>query len=382
MLHLLSIMNKAEKHIGRKLKLSLCNTFILTTCAIIGVIGTILLFTSCSLLMPRPQEPKERSYNVRKVVFKGGSEGVTLAGEVTMPQTNGPFPAVILIAGSGPHNRNEEVAGHKVFLVLSDYLTRRGYAVLRYDKRGIGKSSGSYQTATMEDFAKDAGAAMRWLKTQSNVDTARVGFLGHSTGGYVAPLAAQRAGAAFLILLAAPARELAEEIYYQNTVIPRVMGKSEKWTALNMEAVREMIKIYKSAETAGQLREQSEGLVEKYRSALSLPSNYVEKSLELLPAVWWMWAARYDPLPALKTYPGPVLAMFGGKDLQVSAKANASVLEEVLSHEASKIISFPELNHLFQPAKTGTLEEYAWIETTFDQGAIEAIVNWLDSLSF
>jgi alpha/beta superfamily hydrolase len=305
-----------------------------------------------------------------------------LAGEVTAPQTGGPFPAVILIAGSGPHDRNEDVAGHKVFLVLSDYLTKRGYAVLRYDKRGIGKSSGDYKTATMDDFAKDAGAAMRWLKTQSNIDTARVGFLGHSSGGYVAPLAAQRAGAAFQVLLAAPARKLTEEIYYQNTVIPRAVGKSEEWTALNMVATRELIKIYKSAETAGQLREQSKNLLEKYQSELGLPANHVEKSLELLPAVWWMWAVRYDPLPALKAYPGPVLAMFGGKDLQVSAEANASVMKKALSHEDSKTISFPELNHLFQPAKTGAPEEYVWIETTFDQCAMEAIANWLDSLSF
>lgn len=357
-------------------------TVILTICAILGFIGNMLLFASCNLLMPRPQEPKGRSYHVKEVLFTGGTEGVMLAGELTTPQTGGPFPAVILIAGSGPQNRNEDVAGHKVFLVLSDYLTKRGYAVLRYDKRGIGASSGDYQMATMDDFANDARAAMRWLKTQSNIDTACVGFLGHSTGGYVAPLAAQRSGAAFLVLLAAPARELAEVMKYQQTVIPRAMGKSEEWTARHGEAVRELIKIFKFAETAEQVRKQYEDLAAKYQSDLDLLGNSVEESLELLPAAWWMWAVHYDPLPALKAYPGPALAMFGGKDLQVCAEANAPIMKKVLSHEASKTMIFPGLNHLFQPAKTGSIEEYAWIETTFDQGAMETIANWLDSLSF
>jgi uncharacterized protein len=370
------MMNKTNMHIGRSFIVATNKTVILIICVILGFIG----YSGCGLLMPRPQEPKKRLYHVREVVFAGGTEGVMLAGELTTPQTGGAFPAVILIAGSGPHERNEEVAGHKVFLVLSDYLTKRGYAVLRYDKRGIGHSSGEYHIATMEDFANDAAAAMRWLKTQSNIDRDRVGFLGHSTGGYVAPLAAQSASAAFLVLLAAPARELAEVMNYQQTEIPRAMGKSEEWTARHGEAVRELIKIFKSAETAKQVRKQYEDLAEKYQGDLDLLGNSVEESLELLPAVWWMWAVHYDPLPALEAYPGPALAMFGGKDLQVSASANAPVMKNVLCHEASKTIVFPGLNHLFQPAKTGSIEEYAWIETTFDQSAMEAIANWLDSL--
>jgi uncharacterized protein len=374
------MMNKAGMHIGRYFNMAAHKTVILTICAILGFISNILLFTSCGLLMPRPQEPEERRYHVREVVFSGGTEGVALAGELTLPQTGGPFPAVIIVAGSGPHHRNEEVAGHKVFLVLSDYLTKRGYAVLRYDKRGIGHSSGDYHMTTMDDFANDAAAAMRWLKTQSSIDTDRVGLLGHSSGGYVAPLAAQRAGAAFLVLLAAPARQLAEEIYYQNTVIPRALGKSEEWTARHIEAVRELIKIFKCAETAEQVRKQYEVLAEKYQSHFDLLGISVEESLDLLPAVWWMWAVHYDPIPALKAYPGPALAMFGGKDLQVSASANASVMKKVLSHEASKTIIFPGLNHLLQPARTGSVEEYAWIEITFDQSAMETIANWLDSL--
>ena len=166
--------------------MSLFKSIILITSTIFGAI--LFFTTGCNLLIPCPQEPKDRPYHIREVVFPGGAEGVKLAGEMTAPQTGGPFPAVILIAGSGPQNRNEDLSGHKVFLVLSDYLTRRGYVVLRYDKRGIGKSSGDYQMATMADFADDAAAAMRWLKAQSDIDMARIGFLGHSSGGYVAPL--------------------------------------------------------------------------------------------------------------------------------------------------------------------------------------------------
>ena len=150
------------------------------------------------------------------------------------------------------------------------------------------------------------------------------------------------------------------------------MGKSEAWTARHMAAVRELIKIFKSAETAEQVRKQYEDLAEKYQSELDLLGISVEESLKLLPAVWWMWAVHYDPLPALKNYRGPVLAMFGSKDLQVSASANAPVMKKVLSNEDSKVIIFPRLNHLFQPSKTGSIEEYARIETTFDPGAMEA----------
>lgn len=366
--------------------MSLCKIIISTTFIILGVIGTILHFSGCGLLMPRPQEPKERPYHIGEVVFPGGAEGVMLAGEVTMPQTGGPFPALILIAGTGPHNRNEEVApGHKTFLVLSDYLTRCGYAVLRYDKRGIGESRGDYQTATMDDFADDAAAAMRWLKTQSNIDTTRVGFLGHSEGGMVAPIAAQSVDAAFLVLLAAPARDLAKVGEYQNTEIPRAMGKSEEWITRHQEVARESIKILKSATMAEQVRKQFEDLDQKNPGHLLLLDFLgisLEEFFELVPPIGMMWAVRYDPLPALKAYPGPVLALFGSKDLQVSASANAPIMKRVLSHEASKTITFPGRNHLFQPAKTGSLDEYAWIETTFDQGAMETITNWLDSLSY
>lgn len=351
-------------------------------CSILGVVGMIFTLSGCNLLMPRPQEPKERPYHIQEVLFPGGDEGVTLAGEVTMPQTGGPFPAVILIVGSGPHNRNEEIAGHKLFLVLSDYLTRCGYAVLRYDKRGIGESNGDYQTATMDDFANDAAAAMRWLKMQSKIDTARVGFLGHSSGGYVAPLAAQRDRAAFLILLAGPARDLGEEMEYQQTEIPRAMGKSEEWITRHQELARESKKILEFAETAEQVRKQHEDLDKRNPGHFNFLGTSLKESLELLPPAWWMWGIHYDPLPALKAYPGPTLALFGSKDLQVSASANAPIMRRALSHDDSRTITFPDLNHMFQPAESGSPDEYASIETTFDQGAMEAIVNWLENLSF
>lgn len=130
------------------------------------------------------------------------------------------------------------------------------------------------------------------------------------------------------------------------------------------------------------MRKQYKSLDEKYPGHFNLWGISLEKWLELVPPVWMMWTCRYDPLPALKAYPGPVLALFGSKDLQVSASANAPIMKRVLSHEASKTITFPGLNHLFQPAKTGSSEEYAAIETTFDPGAMAAIANWLDSLSF
>ena len=354
-------------------------------------LGTLLLFAAILFLTPlgngvllsllsRPQNPKERPYQIKEVTFPGGEEDVTLAGEWTMPQGEGPFPAALLIAGSGPHNRNEEVANHKTLLVLSDFLTRQGFAVLRYDKRGIGQSNGDYSKATMDDFAKDAAAAMRWVKEQAQIDATRVGYIGHSTGGYVAPLAAQIEHGTYLVLLAGPGRHLSEEILEQNALVPRALGKSEDWIQQNVQLLEELISIYQSVENPEDVRQRAEACFAERQKELALPTNYLEASFETLPPAWWMWAMRHEPLPVLQAFEGPVLALYGDKDLQVSSEKNEPVVKGVLKHPSSKVLTLEGLNHLFQPAKTGSIAEYAWCKTTFDKGAMWTIVDWLNSL--
>lgn len=357
---------------------------LMTIALIILITFLTLLFFACKSMLvsmsPRPQEPKDRPYIIKNVSFPGALDDVTLSGELTMPHEGGPFPTVILIAGSGPYDRDENISGHKVLLVLSDYLTRHGYAVLRYDKRGIGKSSGEYKNATMKDFAADAAAALHWLKRHNKIDTSRIGYMGHSTGGYVAPLAARRGGAAFLVLLAGPAEGIGDVLIRQNEDIARAQKKDEEWIKLKQKVVHEFIDIHKSATVPDEAYRRACAAYSKYQKDIGLPKNYVKDFLELLPSAWFLWALNYDPIPALETYHGPVLALFGGKDLQVSVAYNAPIMDKVLNNKESKVIVFPDLNHLFQPAKTGLPEEYVQIDTTFDETVMKAIVDWLDSL--
>jgi pimeloyl-ACP methyl ester carboxylesterase len=315
------------------------------------------------------------------VTFPGGAEGVTLAGELTMPREGGPFPTLIMITGSGPQTRDEEISGHKVFLVLSDFLTKRGFAVLRYDDRGVGESTGDFTTATTEDFALDAAAAMRWLKAEEHIDTSRAGYVGHSEGGWIAPLAVQTEDAAFMVLLAGPAENIVDTVIRQNADMPRAEGKSGDWVALNVSATQGLMDIFKSARTPDEAHARALAHYARYQKKLGLPANQLEASLELVPPAWWIWAVKYDdPLPALRAFEGPVLAVFGEKDTQVSASANAPIMEDVLSNDASTVLTLPGLNHLFQPSKTGAISEYWRIRTTFDESAMEATADWLESL--
>ena len=352
---------------------------------LIIVVVLMLLFTNWGneilvRLVPRPQEPNDRPYVIKEVSFPGGVEGVTLAGELTMPREDGPFPAIIMITGSGPQDRNEEVAGHKPFLVFSDYMTRRGYAVLRYDDRGFAQSSGDFQTATTKDFATDAAAAMRWLKLQANIDVSRIGYVGHSEGGYIAPLAAEEENAAFLILLAGPAKSLNEVALKQNTEFAKLEGMDEKQINDIRTYAGDLLRIFRYASTPEEANQRAWKLFNARKKSLGSLAYIAEESLKHQPSTWLMWLINYDPIPALKAFSGPVLAVFGDKDIQVSASDNAPIMEKVLSNSHSRVLTFPNLNHLFQPTETGAMSEYWWKTTTFDEQAMKAIADWMDEL--
>jgi len=175
----------------------------------------------------RPQEPKQPyPYDEEEVAFENVAATIRLGGTLTRPRGPGPHPAVVLISGSGPQDRDEAIMGHRPFLVLADHLTRQGIAVLRYDDRGVGKSSGSFGTATHDDFVTDALAAVAWLKTREAIDAKHIGLIGHSEGGIVAPLAAvkQPADIAFIVLLAGVGVPMEELLVRQGGDILRVMG--------------------------------------------------------------------------------------------------------------------------------------------------------------
>ena len=325
-------------------------------------------------LQPRPQEPKDRPYVVREVSFPGGADGVVLAGELTMPAGEGPHPAVVLITGSGPHDRNETVSGHKVFLVLSDHLTRRGYAVLRYDDRGVAESGGDFSTATTLDLATDAAAALAWLRTQPGIDPARAGYAGHSEGGYVAPLAAPTERPDFMVLLAGPSQKLSDVVLLQQEEILRASGADDGMLAVNRRHAAELLQILRSAGTPGEAKRR----IETFFRAEGVSEARIGENVDFWATPWGLWVIDFDPRPALAAYGGPVLALFGETDLQVSPEANAPDMVEALRHPDSEVVTLPGLNHLFQPSETGLPDEYWKIETTFDPAALDAIADWLD----
>ena len=345
----------------------------------ISFFGFFAVLAGCAAILaawPRPQDPRNRPYRIESVQFAGGP-GVTLAGELTMPRTGGPFRAIILITGSGPQDRNETIVGHRPFLVLSDHLTRAGYAVLRYDDRGVGQSTGDFKTATMSDFANDAAGAFSWLSAHPEIDSSAIGFIGHSEGGYIAPAAARMVPAAFMVLLAGPAKRLLPDVMARQFAdIQRVDGVGKDIMAKARRQYEGATRILGMPGTIEDTRVR----LDTYLEAEGLSARQRAETLDLWGNPWGIEYATHDPVPALRAFDGPVLALFGSTDLQVSAEENAPVMRRNLVDVRSEVVVFEGLNHLFQPSESGSIDDYIWIDTTIDPMVMTKITEWLESL--
>jgi uncharacterized protein len=321
--------------------------------------------------MPRPPFP----YQSADVTFPGKSEGVTLAGTLTLPSTPGPHPAVILISGSGPQDRDETIMGHKPFLVLADHLTRHGIAVLRYDDRGFAKSTGDFASATSVDFSDDAEGALEFLRARKDIDPKRIGYLGHSEGGIIAPMvAARRDDVAFLVFLAGTAVPGADVMLAQGEAIARAMGAPEAARAQNREIQQRLFDAVRSTSDPDELRKKAAEIL------AMLPEPQRTAQVNQIVAPWMRFFITFDPATVLRRVKCPVLALFGELDLQVLPAQNAPVMEQALreaGNQRAEIHRLAGLNHLFQPAKTGTPQEYATIEQTMDPKALDLIASWL-----
>ncbi|TQV74503.1 alpha/beta hydrolase [Exilibacterium tricleocarpae] len=346
-----------------------------------GIVMLVALCASSLGLLPRPQNPKKRPYRIKPVQFKGGGTDVILAGELTVPHGEGPFPATIMITGSGPQDRDETAVGHKPFLVLSDHLTRSGFAVLRYDDRGVGDSTGEFVSdgmwkPTMEDFAKDAAAAYHFLQGLPEVNQEKIGFVAHSEGGYIAPAAAELVPAAFMVLLAGAALPLLPDVILtQIADVTRAQGKPQKDIEHGQDLFKDITKILKTSVSTSDARSHIEARLKSHGAT----RTEIKANMEVWGSDWARYYANYNPLPALRQFKKPVLALFGDRDLQVSAVENAPVVESALSNPESEVIVFQNLNHLFQPSESGKVEEYVWINTTIDPIVLRKITDWLSA---
>ncbi len=336
-------------------------------------------------LPKRPQEEAIASgnwpYTARDVTFDNKAAGVTLAGTFSAPTGRGPFATVVLIAGSGPNTRDEDVFGHKVFLVLADALNRAGIAVLRYDKRGIGASTGNIALATSEDFASDARAALAYLRTRSDVDASRLGVLGHSEGGVIAPIvAADDAGVRFLVLLAGSSVNGQRILLSQKALIMRASGQSESQIEKAVSFNRKTFDVVLHAPTVDDAKQQLKAHFDSMVARQEISQQQEEQLIAQVTSPWMRYFLSYDPAPTLRKVTVPVLALNGSLDLQVEAVENLGAIRQALAgnHDAT-VVEMPGLNHLFQTAKTGSPSEYADIGETMSPVALDAITAWVTS---
>lgn len=341
------------------------------------------------ITVKRPQEPQPPyPYHREEVAFENRKAGISLAGTLTLPQKEGNFPAVVLISGSGPQNRDEELMGHKPFLVLADYLTRQGIAVLRFDDRGVGQSGGVYAQATTLDFATDVEAAVDYLKTRKEIQQTSIGLVGHSEGGIIAPVVASRdQEIAYIVLLAGvgvPGKDL---LLQQSADLLRAGNASpeeiQRTVALNRKTYD--LLMTSPDHLASQVLDslwQSElpFLLKEKQLSQEQKEQFIQQQIRSLLSPWFKGFLTFVPEKYLARVKCPVLALNGKKDVQVNARQNLTAIYEILQKNGNNAVDtlyLPDLNHLFQKCHTGVPAEYAFIQETFSPEALKLIADWI-----
>ena len=334
----------------------------------------------------RPQDPKPPyPYSVEEVSVPNPEANVILAGTFTHPTGSQPVAAVVLITGSGPQNRDEMILGHRPFLVLADALTRRGVAVLRCDDRGVAKSTGNFGTAISEDFASDVQAMVRYLKIRPDVRTDRIGLIGHSEGGLIAPMVASRSkDVAFIVLMAGPSLTGAEIILLQSALIASAAGASPDAVRRSEDLNRRSFEIVRTTPDTSLARAKVEQflLAESAKDGTEDEASRTRAHMAALQLTspWMKYFLFYDPVPTLKKVTCPVLAIDGERDLQVPPDTNLQGIERALRSGGNADVTvrkLPGLNHLFQTAETGSPIEYGKIEETIAPAALQLIGDWV-----
>jgi uncharacterized protein len=323
----------------------------------------------------RPQNPQPPfPYDVVEVEYENAEAGVKLAGTLTVPE-GGPHPVALLLSGSGAQDRDETVAGHKPFWVLADHLARHGIAVLRVDDRGVGGSTGNAAEATMEDFAADAEAGVAFLATHDRIDASKIGLIGHSEGGAVAPyVAARNPKVAFVVMLAGPGVTGGELLVEQVGALMQSMGGDESTVEQAKAAQRQAMEILQSTPDDAAAREKLKALMDPEDAG----GDAMAAQLDVVVSPWFRTFVSYDPAPTLKKLKIPVLAVNGSLDTQVVAAQNAAAIEKALAkNPKAKVVTLEGLNHLFQQATTGSPMEYERIDQTLDPALLDLVTTWL-----
>jgi dienelactone hydrolase len=335
----------------------------------------------------RPQEPQPPlPYNTEEVSVKNEQDGILLAGTLTLPQKGNKFPAVVLVTGSGAQNRDEEIMGHKPFLVIADYLTRNGIAVLRCDDRGTAASQGIYANATNEDFAKDTEAMLNYLRSRKEIDTRKIGIIGHSCGGTIAfHIAAKDPAVAFIISLAGAAVQGDSLMLKQVELISKSQGMPDAiWQTMKPTLRNRYSLLQQTDKTPEELQKELYDDVTKTMSPEQLKDlNTVQQlsaQISSMTSPWYLHFMRYDPGKDLKKVKCPVLALNGEKDIQVDASMNLNAIRQKITENGNKKVTvkaYPKLNHLFQTCEKGILAEYGQLEETINPEVLREMTEWI-----
>ncbi len=328
----------------------------------------------------RPQTPVPPfPYDEQDVTFVNTGADARLAGTLTLPRTGGPRPAVILIPGGGAHDRDYSILRHRPFLVLADHLTRHGIAVLRFDERGVGASTGDRSQATSEDFAEDVLAGWSFLRTLEGIDPNRVGLIGHSEGGTIGALAAaQRPGVAFIVMMGSPGLPGKQYNLQFEESTARALGQSEEAVVARVRFQERVLAVI--------VEEQDPAVAEArlrhlYRElSPSMPQTQIENGLKRLLSPWFRFNVTNDPGSALRAVQCPVLAVIGAKDVQVPPEGNLEAIRQALQtgdNDNYRVEELPGLNHFFQTCATGSPVEYGNIEETMSPTVLSLLCNWI-----
>lgn len=348
------------------------------------------------VVINRPQTPKKPyPYREEEVTYMNEKDGVRLAGTLTLPDPNdphmkSPYPVVIMITGSGAQDRDETLFEHKPFLVIANSLTRRGIAVLRVDDRGVGGSTGNLATATSKDLANDVKAGIAYLKSRADIDPKRIGLIGHSEGGMIAPMVAVDSpeDVAFIVLMAGPGVPGYDLMIAQSELLSRDSGASEEAIESGLVFQKRFFAVVRDEKDPAVARQELrkifdellQTLTAEEKESLGDVEQYITLQIETLLTPWYRYFINYDPRPVLQQVKCPVLAINGTKDLQVPYKENLGAIREALTeggNTAFTILEMPNLNHLFQTANTGSPSEYGVIEETISVYTLRLMTDWV-----
>lgn len=332
----------------------------------------------------RPQTPRPPfHYTIKEVSYVNPESGFKMSGTLTIPVKNEKVPAVVLISGSGAQDRDQSLFGHQPFWVAADYLTRNGIAVLRVDDRGVGGSEGKTSESTSLDFAGDVLTSFGFLQSQPEIDSKKIGLIGHSEGGLIAPIVAgKNKDVAFIILLAGPALVGEQIIYEQQKLILLQAGMSEEQVNESRLSQEQLFSVLKTETDSVRRNEKLKEIMSNgmYNLMNDELKTSIDNQVKTVDNKWFRFFLTYDPYPALTKLTCPVLALNGEKDLQVPPQSNLPLIEKALKEAGNKnfrIMEIPGVNHLFQTCKTGAVTEYSQIEETISPAVLEILKDWI-----